>query len=163
EGAILHMPTALPGMAPTEASRVLRLETAALKQFPEVETAFGKIGRAQSATDPAPLNMVETVITLKPEEQWRPGLTWDELLSEMDRTVRLPGMPNIWWMPIQTRTEMLTTGVRSVLGVKILGADLQSIEQVGRQIEAVLAPLPGVRSAYYDRLSGGSYLDFHIN
>jgi Cu(I)/Ag(I) efflux system membrane protein CusA/SilA len=162
EGVILHMPTALPGISPTEASRVLRIETAALKQFPEVKTVFGKIGRAQSATDPAPLNMIETVVTLKPEDAWRPGMTWESLLAEMDRTVRLPGMPNIWWMPIQTRTEMLTTGVRSVLGVKILGPDLHSIEQLGQQIEGVIAPLRGVRSAYYDRLSGGSYLDFHI-
>lgn len=162
EGTILHMPTAIPGISATEASRLLRLETTALKQFPEVATAFGKIGRAATATDPAPLNMVETIVTLKPEEDWRPGVTWDALLTEMDQTVRLPGMPNIWWMPIQTRTEMLTTGVRSMLGVKILGPDLQAIEQLGQRIEATLAPLRGTRSAYYDRLTGGHYLDFHI-
>ena len=133
-----------------------------LKQFPEVETVFGKIGRARTPTDPAPLNMVETVVTLKPEDEWRPGVTWDSLLSEMDRAVRLPGMPNIWWMPIQTRTEMLATGIRSVLGVKVLGPSLNGIEQVGQQIEAVLAPLRGTRSVYYDRTLGGYYLDFHI-
>jgi copper/silver efflux system protein len=162
EGTILHMPTALPGISTTEARRVLQVEGQMLKQFPEVETVFGKIGRARTATDPAPLNMVETVVTLKPEAEWRPGVTWDSLLSEMDTAVRLPGMPNIWWMPIQTRTEMLTTGIRSVLGVKVLGPSLDGIERVGQQIEAVLAPLRGTRSAYYDRTLGGYYLDFHI-
>src|SRR5262249_53868256 len=141
EGTILHMPTALPGISPTEARRVLQVEGRALKQFPEVERVFGKIGRAQTPTDPSPLSMVETVVTLKPEEEWRPGVTWDSLLGEMDRTVRLPGMPSIWWMPIQTRTEMLATGIRSVLGIKVLGPDLSEIEQVGQRIEAVLAPL----------------------
>lgn len=162
EGTILHMPTALPGISTTEARRALQVEGQMLKQFPEVETVFGKIGRARTPTDPAPLNMVETVVTLKPEEQWRPGVTWDSLLSEMDRAVRLPGMPNIWWMPIQTRTEMLATGIRSVLGVKVLGPSLNGIERVGQQIEAVLAPLRGTRSVYYDRTLGGYYLDFHI-
>jgi Cu(I)/Ag(I) efflux system membrane protein CusA/SilA len=163
EGVILHMPTALPGISPTEARRVLQVEGEVLKQFPEVETVFGKIGRARTSTDPAPLNMVETVVTLKPENEWRPGVTWDSLLAEMDRTLRLPGMPNIWWMPIQTRTEMLATGIRSVLGVKVLGPDLNGIERIGQQIEAVLAPLRGTRSVYYDRITGGYYLDFHIN
>jgi Cu(I)/Ag(I) efflux system membrane protein CusA/SilA len=162
EGSILHMPTALPGLSPTEARRVLQVEGQVLTQFPEVERVFGKIGRAQTATDPAPLNMVETVVTLKPEEEWRPGVTWDSLLGEMDRALRLPGMPNIWWMPIQTRTEMLATGIRSVLGVKVLGPELHGIEQVGQQIEAVLAPLRGTRSVYYDRTTNGYYLDFHI-
>jgi Cu(I)/Ag(I) efflux system membrane protein CusA/SilA len=162
EGTILHMPTALPGISLTEARRALQVEGEILKQFPEVETVFGKIGRARTPTDPAPLNMVETVVTLKPEDEWRPGVTWDSLLGEMDRTLRVPGMPNIWWMPIQTRTEMLATGIRSVLGVKVLGPSLNGIEQVGQQIEAVLAPLRGTRSVYYDRTLGGYYLDFHI-
>lgn len=162
EGTILHMPTALPGISPTEARRALQVESETLKQFPEVETVFGKIGRARTPTDPAPLNMVETVVTLKPEDQWRPGVTWNSLLAEMDHAVRLPGMPNIWWMPIQTRTEMLATGIRSVLGVKVLGPDLNGIEQIGQQIEAALAPLRGTRSVYYDRTLGGYYLDFHI-
>lgn len=162
EGTILHMPTALPGISPTEARRMLQVEGEMLMQFPEVERVFGKIGRARTPTDPAPLNMVETVVTLKPEAEWRPGVTWDSLLSEMDRAVRLPGMPNIWWMPIQTRTEMLATGIRSVLGVKVLGPNLNGIEQVGQQVEAVLAPLRGTRSVYYDRTLGGYYLDFHI-
>jgi Cu(I)/Ag(I) efflux system membrane protein CusA/SilA len=162
EGTILHMPTALPGISPTEARHVLQVEGKALMQFPEVERVFGKIGRARTPTDPAPLNMVETLVTLKPEEDWRPGVTWDSLLAEMDHTLRLPGMPNIWWMPIQTRTEMLATGIRSVLGIKVLGPSLNGIEQIGQQIEAVLAPLQGTRSVYYDRTLGGYYLDFHI-
>jgi Cu(I)/Ag(I) efflux system membrane protein CusA/SilA len=162
EGTILHMPTALPGISPTEARRVLQVEGEVLMQFPEVQRVFGKIGRARTPTDPAPLNMVETVITLKPEEEWRPGVTWDSLLAEMDRALRIPGMPNIWWMPIQTRTEMLATGIRSVLGIKVLGPNLKGIEQVGQQIEALLAPLRGTRSVYYDRTLGGYYLDFHI-
>ncbi len=162
EGTILHMPTALPGISPTEARHVLQVEGKALMQFPEVERVFGKIGRARTSTDPAPLNMVETLVTLKPEEEWRPGVTWDSLLAEMDHTLRLPGMPNIWWMPIQTRTEMLATGIRSVLGIKVLGPNLNGIEQIGQQIEAVLAPLRGTRSVYYDRTLGGYYLDFHI-
>ena len=162
EGTILYMPTTLPGLSPTEARHILQTEGGLLKQFPEVETVFGKIGRARTPTDPAPLNMVETVVTLKPEDQWRPGVTWDSLLGEMNRAVRLPGVPNIWWMPIQTRTEMLATGIRSVLGVKVLGPSLNGIEQVGQQIEAVLAPLRGTRSIYYDRALGGYYLDFNI-
>ncbi len=162
EGTILHMPTALPGISSTEARRALQIEGEMLMRFPEVERVFGKIGRAKTPTDPAPLNMVETVITLKPEEAWRPGVTWDSLLEEMDKGLRLPGMPNIWWMPIQTRTEMLATGIRSVLGVKVLGPNLNGIEQLGQQIEAVLAPLRGTRSVYYNRTLGGYYLDFRI-
>ncbi|MGH7255004.1 MAG: efflux RND transporter permease subunit, partial [Nitrospirales bacterium] len=134
-----------------------------MKQFPEVEHAFGKIGRAKTPTDPAPLNMVETVVTLKPETQWRPGVTWDSLITEMDKKVRFPGMPNIWWMPIQTRTEMLATGIRSALGIKILGPDLAEIERIGVQIEGLLQNVPGTRSAYAERVTGGYYLDFKID
>src|SRR6059036_2637674 len=154
EGTILYMPTALPGMSITQARAAIQTQDRMIKQFPEVEHVFGKSGRAESATDPAPVNMFETVVTLKPEEQWRKGMTWDKLLAEMDRTIRYPGMPNIWWMPIQTRTEMLATGIRSVLGIKVFGPDLESIEQVGTQIEAVLGSLRGTRSAYYDRAAG---------
>ena len=162
EGTILYMPTALPGMSTTEARRVLQAQDQLIKGFPEVDTVFGKIGRSNSPTDPAPLNMVETMVTLKPEEEWREGMTWDKLLAEMDKQIRFPGMPNIWWMPIQTRTEMLATGIRSVLGIKVFGPDLESIEQVGTQIEAVLGSLRGTRSAYYDRAAGGYYLDFDV-
>src|SRR5438477_11252708 len=126
-----------------------------LKAVPEVATVFGKIGRARTATDPAPLSMVETVVTLKPESQWRPGMTWERLIAEMDRTLRYPGMPNIWWMPIQTRNEMLATGVRSAVGIKVFGPDLGEIERVGIAIEAAVRNVPGTRSAYADLLTGG--------
>ena len=163
EGTILYMPTALPGISVTKATQVLQQQNALLKTIPEVETVFGKIGRADSPTDPAPLSMAETTITLKPESQWRPGLTWDGLIAEMDRLVRFPGMPNIWWMPIQTRTEMLATGVRSAVGIKVLGRNLDDIDRVGKEIEGALADLPGTRSAFAERVTGGYYLDITID
>ncbi len=167
EGSILYMPTALPGMSITEAGKVLQSMDAELMKFPEVERVFGKIGRSDSATDPAPLSMVETVITLKPKDQWREGLTWDDLISEMDEKLRYPGMPNIWWMPIQTRTEMLATGIRSTLGIKVFGDDLKEIEDVAVSIEKALqedpSTSPYTRSAFAERLTGGYFLDFDIN
>lgn len=163
EGTILYMPTALPGISITTASALLQRQDQLLKQFPEVDHVFGKIGRARTPTDPAPLSMAETVISLKPEEHWRPGVTWDSLIGEMDKVVKFPGMPNIWWMPIQTRTEMLATGIRSNLGIKILGPDLAVIERIGLEIEGLLQAVPGTRSAYAERVTGGYYLDFHVN
>jgi copper/silver efflux system protein len=162
EGTILYMPTALPGMSITQARAAIQTQDRMIKQFPEVERVFGKAGRAETPTDPAPLNMFETVVMLKPEEQWRPGMTWDRLLAEMDRTIRFPGMPNIWWMPIQTRTEMLATGIRSVLGVKVYGPDLTEIGRIAREIEGVLATVPGTRSAFAERTTSGYYLDFDV-
>ena len=167
EGTILYMPTALPGMSITEASSVLQSMNRELRKFPEVQSVFGKIGRARTATDPAPLSMVETVIVLKPESEWRPGMTWDSIIAEMDQTLRYPGMPNIWWMPIQTRTEMLSTGIRSALGIKVFGPDLETIEEVGVQIERALQEdprtKPHTRSAFAERVTGGYFIDFHIN
>jgi Cu(I)/Ag(I) efflux system membrane protein CusA/SilA len=163
EGTILYMPTALPGISITKATQVLQQQNALLKTIPEVETVFGKIGRAETATDPAPLSMAETTITLKPESQWRPGMTWDGLIAEMDRLVRFPGMPNIWWMPIQTRTEMLATGVRSEVGIKVLGRSLEDIDRVGQEIEGTLADLPGTRSAFAERVTGAYYLDVTVD
>ncbi|MCI0529698.1 MAG: efflux RND transporter permease subunit, partial [Nitrospira sp.] len=163
EGTILYMPTALPGISVTKATQILQQQDALLKTFPEVERVFGKIGRAETSTDPAPLSMAETTVTLKPEDQWRPGMTWDKLISEMDRVVRFPGMPNIWWMPIQTRTEMLATGVRSAVGIKIYGRDLEEIDRIGKAIEGLLSGLPGTRSAFSERVTGGYYLDFMVN
>ena len=163
EGTILYMPTALPGISVTEATRLLQRQDQMLKQFPEVDHVFGKIGRAQTPTDPAHFSMAETVVTLKPEEQWRPGMTWDSLIAEMDKRVKFPGMPNIWWMPIQTRTEMLATGIRSNLGIKVLGPDLVEIEQIALKIEGLLQGLSGTRSAYAERVTGGYYLDFQID
>jgi Cu(I)/Ag(I) efflux system membrane protein CusA/SilA len=163
EGSILYMPTALPGISITQATQILQRQDRLIKQFPEVDHVFGKIGRARTPTDPAHLSMAETVITLKPEEQWRPGVTWDSLIAELDQRVRFPGMTNIWWMPIQTRTEMLATGIRSNLGIKILGSDLGEIERIGLQIESLLSGLPGTRSAYAERVTGGYYLDVRVN
>jgi Cu(I)/Ag(I) efflux system membrane protein CusA/SilA len=167
EGDILYMPTAPPGMSITTASKTLQTMDAQLKQFPEVEHVFGKIGRSTSATDSAPLSMVETMISLKPKDQWRKGLSWDDLIAEMDQALDYPGMPNIWWMPIQTRTEMLATGIRSNLGIKILGDDIQTLEKLGVEIETILQSDPRTepytRSAYAERLNGGYYLDFEIN
>jgi Cu(I)/Ag(I) efflux system membrane protein CusA/SilA len=160
EGTILYMPTALPGMSITQARAALQTQDRMIKQFPEIATVFGKAGRAETPTDPAPLNMFETVVTLKPESEWRPGMTWDKLLDEMDRTIRYPGMPNIWWMPIQTRTEMLATGIRSVLGIKVFGADLGVIGRISKEIEQALAVVPGTRSAFAERTTGGYYLNF---
>ena len=163
EGTILFMPTALPGISVTEATRLLQRQDQLLKQFPEVDHVFGKVGRAETPTDPAHFSMAETTVTLKPEEQWRPGVTWDSLIAELDPLLKFPGMPNIWWMPIQTRTEMLATGIRSNLGIKILGPDLVEIERIGLKIESLLQELRGTRSAYSERVTGGYYLDVQVD
>ncbi len=163
EGAILYMPTAPPGMSIDQATKVLQSMDAKLKQFPEVERVFGKIGRARTATDPAPLSMAEIVILLKPREQWRKGLTWDGLIKEMDAKLQYPGMPNVWWMPIQTRTEMLATGIRSTLGIKVFGDSLAEIEKTAIAIEHAVEGIPGTRSAFAERSTGGFYADFHVN
>ncbi len=159
EGAILYMPTAPPGMSISEASRVVQAMDRELRAFPEVASVFGKTGRAETATDPAPLGMVETTIVLKPRDQWRPGMTFDRLVREMDAKVQYPGMPNVWWMPIQTRTEMLSTGIRSPLGVQVYGNDIDQIETTAVAIERALANVPGTRSAFADRATGGFYVD----
>jgi Cu(I)/Ag(I) efflux system membrane protein CusA/SilA len=163
EGTVLYMPTAPPGTSETEAAAVLERMDRELMEFPEVERVFGKIGRAGTPTDPAPFSMVETVITLKPPSEWRPGMTWDRLVREMDERLRYPGMPNVFWMPIQTRTEMLATGIRSQLGIKVFGDDLPSIERTAVAIERALADVPGTRSAFAERLTGGFYLDFRVD
>src|SRR5438876_632637 len=163
EGTILYMPTALPGMSATQARAALQTQDRMLKRFPEVEHVFGKAGRAETPTDPAPLSMFETVVSLKPEDQWRTGMTWDKLLDELDHKVRYPGMPNSWWMPIQTRTEMLATGIRSVLGIKVFGPDLDQIGRIARDIEQTLATVPGTRSAFAERTTGGYYLNVTVN
>ncbi|RMH35747.1 MAG: efflux RND transporter permease subunit [Nitrospirae bacterium] len=163
EGTILYMPTALPGISIGKAREVLQQQDRVLKTFPEVDHVFGKMGRADTPTDPAPLSMAETVITLKPRDQWRPGMTWDRLIEEMDRRVRVPGMPNIWWMPIQTRTEMLATGIRSSLGILVYGPKLEEIERLGLEIERLLKHVPGTRSVYAERVTGGYYVDIDVN
>lgn len=167
EGSILYMPTALPGISMEEATRVMQTMDRELKKFPEVERVFGKVGRSTSPTDSAPLSMLETNIMLKPKEEWREGMTWDKLIAEMDSVMRFPGMPNMWWMPIQTRTEMLATGIRSALGIKVFGPDLSVIESTAVEIERALladertAEL--TRSAFAERATGGYFLDFDID
>ncbi len=163
EGTILYMPTTVPGLSIPESAKVLQVQDQLLTTFPEVERVFGKMGKAPTATDPAFVGMAEITITLKPEAQWRPGMTWDRLLDEMDAKLHIPGFPNIWWMPIQTRTEMITTGVRSPVGIKVLGPDLKTIEKIGLEIEQVLAKVPGTKSAFAERLNEGYYLDLTVN
>ncbi len=162
EGAILYMPTAPPGMSVGEATTVLQSMDRQLSEFPEVQSVFGKMGRARTPTDPAPLSMAEITVQLKPRDQWRPGLTWDDLVKEMDAKLQYPGMPNIWWMPIQTRTEMLATGIRSQLGIKVFGDSLKEIEETAIAIEHALADLPGTRSAFAERSTGGFFADFEV-
>src|SRR5947209_338332 len=157
------MPTAVPGMSINEATRVLQLQDRLLKEIPEVDTVFGKAGQSETPTDPAPLSMFETVVSLKPRGQWRPGMTWDKLIAEMNERIKTPGMANIFWMPIQTRTEMLTTGFRSILGVKVFGSDLKEIEKLSVQIEKAVAGLPHTRSAFAERTTGGYFLDFEVD
>ncbi|MBI4283531.1 MAG: efflux RND transporter permease subunit, partial [Chloroflexi bacterium] len=162
EGMIFYMPTTLPGISVTEAGRLLQLQDRILKTFPEVERVFGKAGRAETPTDPAPFSMMETTVTLKPEEQWRKGMTWEKLVDEMDRALRLPGVANAWTMPIKNRIDMLSTGIRTPVGIKIFGPDLKKIEEIGKQLEGVLQAVPGTRTVFAERVTGGYYLDINI-
>ena len=163
EGTLLYMPTAVPGMSITEATKILQIQDRQLRKIPEAVTVFGKAGQAETPTDPAPLSMFETVVALKPPDQWRKGMTWDKLLAEVNANIKTPGMASIFWMPIQTRTEMLTTGFRSVLGVKVFGPDLGEIQKLAVQIEKELAEFPNTRSAFAERTVGGYFLDFVVN
>src|SRR5881396_129116 len=163
EGTLLYMPTAIPGMSIAEAAKILQIQDRQLKKIPEAVTVFGKAGQAETPTDPAPLSMFETVITLKPPNEWRKGMTWDKLLAEVNANIKTPGMANIFWMPIQTRTEMLTTGFRSILGVKVFGPDLGQIQKLAVQVEKELADFPNTRSAFAERTVGGYFLDFTVN
>lgn len=159
EGTLMYMPTTLPGLSVTKAAELLQTQDRIIKSFPEVETVFGKAGRAMTATDPAPTEMFETIITLKPKSDWRPGVTIDSLKTEMDSALQFPGVSNAWTMPIRARIDMLSTGIRTPVGVKVYGADLKVMEQVSRQIETVLKKVPGTSSAYAERVIGGYYLD----
>lgn len=162
EGTILYMPNSLPGISVTQASMLLQQMDQKLKAFPEVAQVFGKAGRADTSTDPAPFSMMETVVTLKPQEQWRPGVTYESLVEEMDGALQFPGVTNTWTMPIKGRLDMLTTGVRTPVGIKIFGPDLQEIEKIGKHLETILQDVPGTRSVYAERVSGGYFLDFNI-
>ncbi len=162
EGTILYMPTTLPGISVTEAGKLLQQMDTKLKAFPEVGHVFGKSGRAETSTDPAPFSMMEVVVELKPKEQWREGLSYEDLIAEMDRALQFPGVTNTWSMPIKARIDMLTTGVRTPVGIKIFGPDLKKIENIGKAIEMIAKDVPGTRSVYAERVSGGYFLDFVI-
>ena len=163
EGDLLYMPTTLPGISITKATEILQQTDRILSTFPEVEHVFGKLGRAETATDPAPLSMIETTIQLKPQSEWRPGMTPQRLTEEMDAAIRVPGLTNAWTMPIKTRIDMLSTGIRTPVGIKLGGPDLAELERLGREVEAVVRTLPGTASVYAERVMGGNYLDFHID
>ena len=159
EGTLLYMPASLPGMSVTKASELLQQQDRIIKSFPEVESAFGKAGRALTATDPAPMEMFETTINLKPDDQWREGMTIDKLIAEMDQALQFPGVANSWTMPIKARTDMLATGIRTPIGIKVFGTDLVEMERLAKEIEAAVRTVPGTTSAYAERLTGGFYLD----
>ncbi|TXT25299.1 MAG: Cu(I)/Ag(I) efflux system membrane protein CusA [Gallionellaceae bacterium] len=159
EGTLLYMPSSLPGMSATKAAELLQTQDKIIKGFPEVESVFGKAGRAQTATDPAPLEMFETVINLKPESAWRPGMTTDKLIAEMDAALRIPGVANAWTMPIKARLDMLATGIRTPVGIKIFGKDTAEMERLAKEIEAVVRMVPGTTSVYAERITGGYYLN----
>jgi Cu(I)/Ag(I) efflux system membrane protein CusA/SilA len=163
EGDLLYMPSALPGLSAQKAAQLLQTTDRLIKTVPEVETVFGKAGRAESATDPAPLEMFETAIQFKPRAQWRPGMTPEKLIEELDRTVKVPGLTNVWVPPIRNRIDMLATGIKSPIGVKVSGADLAEIDRIAHDVESVAKTVPGVSSALAERLTGGRYVDVDID
>ncbi|MBD3415284.1 MAG: CusA/CzcA family heavy metal efflux RND transporter [Candidatus Aminicenantes bacterium] len=162
EGDLLYMPTTLPGISVTKAKELLQQTDKIIARFPEVKSVFGKIGRAETATDPAPLTMIETTIMLKDKDHWRPGMTIEGLTEELDKAVQFPGLTNAWTMPIKTRIDMLSTGIKTPVGIKLMGPDLQTLSDLGEQIEAVLRQVPGTRSVIAERVTGGNYIDFVI-
>lgn len=184
------MPITLPGISITEADKYLQIQDKLIKKFPEVQSVFGKVGKAETSTDPAPLSMVETTVVLKPEGQWRTikkdrwysswmpeflkppfrkiwpeerPIGWEQLIAEMDQAVQIPSFPNAWLFPIRTRIDMITTGVRTPVGVKVLGPKLETIEEIGIRLEKLLRDVPGTRSAFFERVTGGYYLDFEVD
>jgi Cu(I)/Ag(I) efflux system membrane protein CusA/SilA len=163
EGDLLYMPTTLPGISITKAREILQQTDKIIKTFPEVHHVFGKIGRAETATDPAPLSMIETTIMLKPEEEWRDGMTIEKLTEELDKAIKFPGITNAWTMPIKTRVDMLSTGIKTPLGIKVVGDDLNTLQKLGEEIEMVIREVPGTLSVYSERVVGGNYLDFEID
>jgi copper/silver efflux system protein len=163
EGDLLYMPTTLPGISITKAKELLQQTDKIIKTFPEVKTVFGKIGRAETATDPAPLSMIETTIQLKPEDEWPEGMTREKLVEKLDQTVKIPGLTNAWTMPIKTRIDMLSTGIKTPVGIKIAGPDLNVLQKIGKEIEDVTRTIPGTRSVYAERSAGGNYVDFDID
>ncbi len=162
EGDLLYMPTTDPGISITKAKELLQQTDKIIKSFPEVKDVFGKIGRAESATDPAPLSMIETTITLKPENEWRPGMTMDKLIDQLNNAIRFPGLTNAWTMPIKTRIDMLSTGIKTPVGIKLMGPDLQTLSDLGQRIAAVVKGVKGTLSVFPDKTVGGNYLDYTI-
>ena len=159
EGTLLFMPSSLPGMSITKAAELMQTQNKIIKSFPEVVSVWGKAGRANTATDPAPTEMFETVINLKPESEWRSGMTTDKLIAEMDKALQFPGVSNAWTMPIKARIDMLSTGIRTPIGIKVFGKDLGEMETLAKQIEAVVKQVPGTTSAFAERITGGFYLN----
>jgi Cu(I)/Ag(I) efflux system membrane protein CusA/SilA len=158
EGTLLYMPATLPGLSVTKAAEIMQTQDKIIKSFPEVSSVFGKAGRANTATDPAPLEMFETVINLKPESEWRQGMNIDKLIAELDKAVQIPGVSNAWTMPIKARIDMLSTGIRTPIGIKVFGKDLGEMEKLAKEIESVVKAVPGTSSAYAERITGGFYL-----
>ena len=163
EGTILYMPTTLPGISVAQAQSLLQRQDQLLRSFPEVERVFGKAGRAETSTDPAPFSMMETTVVLKPESAWRDGMTYERLINEMNERLNLPGQTNAWTMPIRNRIDMLTTGIRTPVGVKVFGGDLKQIEEISKHVESILQHVPGTRSVYGERVAGGYFVDFDLN
>jgi Cu(I)/Ag(I) efflux system membrane protein CusA/SilA len=163
EGDLLYMPSALPGLSAQRATELLQISNRMIKTVPEVERVFGKAGRAETATDPAPLEMFETTVKLKPREQWRAGMTPEKLIEELDRAVKIPGLSNIWIPPIRNRIDMLATGIKSPIGVKVTGSDLKVIDRIAAEVEQIAKTVPGVSSALAERLTGGRYIDIDID
>ncbi len=163
EGDLLYMPSTLPGVSPGQAAQILQTTDKLIKTVPEVASVFGKAGKAETATDSAPLEMIESTIQLKPESEWRPGMTIDKIIDELDKTVRLPGLANLWVPPIRNRIDMLSTGIKSPIGIKVSGTSIADIDDIARKIEVVARTVPGVVSALSDRLQGGRYIDVDIN
>jgi Cu(I)/Ag(I) efflux system membrane protein CusA/SilA len=163
EGDLLYMPTTLPGISITKAKELLQQTDKIIKTFPEVKTVFGKIGRADTPTDPAPLTMIETTIQLKPRSEWRPGMTEEKLVDELNSAIQIPGLTNAWTMPIKTRIDMLSTGIKTPVGIKIAGPDLSVLQNIGKEIEDIAKTIPGTRSVYAERSVGGNFVNFKIN
>ena len=163
EGDLLYMPTTLPGISITKAKELLQQTDRIIAAFPEVENVFGKVGRAETATDPAPLSMIETTITLKPQSEWRQGMTPEKLIDELDQAIQFPGLTNAWTMPIKTRIDMLSTGIKTPVGLKLMGEDLSVLSDLGEKVEAVIRKVPGTLSVYAERVTGGNFLDFRID
>jgi Cu(I)/Ag(I) efflux system membrane protein CusA/SilA len=163
EGDLLYMPTTLPGLSVTKARELLQQTDKIIRTFPEVQSVFGKIGRAETATDPAPLSMIETTIMLRPEEEWPQGMTPEKLVEKLNAAIQFPGLTNAWTMPIKTRLDMLSTGIKTPVGIKVAGDDLETLQALGQQIEEVVRKIPGTLSVYAERVAGGNYLDFDIS